>query len=159
MQVEKGLRWGLGDCGPPGWLTRVSLPLAWRLTVYNFPFFYSFLPSPSTGPLWKHKSPYLLGTGFQFSECSSGYLLVQRLAIIPNCMFYYVGFICVSYEMSWSSNSFQMAAKLNGHIVPGQKVNTSQAKLASASFPQTLIHRHELLQSLSWLPEWQWLPW
>lgn len=30
------------------------------------------------------------------------------------------------------SNSFQIAAKLNGHIVPGQKVNTSQAKLSRA---------------------------
>lgn len=79
-----------------------AFPLAWCLVVYNFPF---FLPVTPSEPVWKSESLYLSGTGICFSEIEVWAPSERRLAIVPHCMFYYVGFICVSHEMSWDTQT------------------------------------------------------
>lgn len=59
------------------------------------------LPSrDSTGAGLEVREFLSMWNRISFSEIEVWAPSEQRLAIVPNCMFYYVGFICVSHEMS-----------------------------------------------------------
>lgn len=73
----------------------------------------SFLPFPLPTELtWKQESA-CVQQKFRFQKCSSlGTIWTEKLAKIPNFMFYYAGFfVCFLWTELRHSNSFQIAAK------------------------------------------------
>lgn len=62
---------------------------------------FPLLPScDSTGAVLEVQELLSMWNRISFSEIEVWAPSERSLAIIPNCMFYYVSFICVSHEMS-----------------------------------------------------------